>query len=84
MEPTDEEVGRVNDVPRGARPWSLLQAAAFLGISERTLKRWIEQGMPVTSRDPFPVKPPHYIIGGRYKFDPGELRAWREDRKGAA
>jgi Helix-turn-helix domain len=82
MEPVDNE--RVEDVPRSARPWSLMQAAAFCGVSERTLKRWIEQGYPATSKHPFPKPPPHFIIGGRYKFDPGELRAWREAQRGAA
>ena len=83
MEPADE-TGRVDDVPRSARPWSLMQAAAFLGVSERTLKRWIEQGYPPNSKDPFPKAPPHFVIGGRYKCDPAEVKAWREERRGAA
>jgi len=53
-------------------------------VSERTLKRWLEQGMPPHRKDPFPKAPPYYVLGGRYRFDPTELKAWRESKKGAA
>jgi len=73
-----DETGRVEDVPRPARLWNMTQASAFLGVSKRTLTRWIQDGPPVTDANPFPEPVPCFRPGNEYKFDPHELRAWRD------
>lgn len=46
--------------------WTVKEAAAFLGISSKTLYRWAAAGQV-----------PHMKLGGALRFSRAALQAWR-------
>jgi len=69
------------DAP-GANAWALGRAALFLGVSPRTLERWVARRVV-----PCIVYPPARVENGKQgtkpiiAFDPDELAAWRDQQK---
>lgn len=55
---------------------NIKQAAEILGISDKTLRRWLQSGKPE-------VLVPHWRSGprGPYKFDRDDVLNWKESRK---
>jgi predicted DNA-binding transcriptional regulator AlpA len=49
------------------------EVAAMLGIMPSTLYEWFYTGQDV---------PPFYFINRRRRFDPAEVEAWKEARRG--
>lgn len=66
----------------GADAWDIGRAAAFLGVSGRTVERWVARRVV-----PCIVYPPARVEEGKkgkkpiIVFDPAELAAWRDQQK---
>lgn len=62
--------------------WDLKRAAAFLGLSPRTLERYVARRMvPVIVYPPARVEPGKKGSKPMLAFDPTELAAWRDRHK---
>lgn len=66
----------------GADAWDLARGASFLGVSTRTLERWVARRVV-----PCIVYPAARVEEGKkgtkpiIAFDPDELAAWRDQQK---
>ena len=80
LETASAENGAEAHVPPDA--WSLRRTALFLGVSPRTLERWVARRMI-----PCIVYPAARVEEGTkgtkpiIAFDPDELAAWRDQQK---
>jgi excisionase family DNA binding protein len=57
-------------MPEVVEFWSTEEVAAWLGVSEATVRYWLWQG----------IGPRSYKIGRRRKFKPADVKAWAEAR----
>jgi excisionase family DNA binding protein len=48
------------------RSWDIAAVAAFLGVSDSTIRRMVRGGVL-----------PYFRVGAQVRFDPARLRAWR-------
>ena len=66
-----DPMGQLPPSALGDRLWTVTELAEFLGVRPKTVYGWVEQGSV-----------PHYKIGGRVRFDWGELERWLKARRG--
>jgi len=81
---TCREAGAENGAEVHVPPdaWSLQRAALFLGVSPRTLERYVARRMvPCIVYPPARVAPGMRGSKAMIVFDPAELAAWRDSRK---
>lgn len=46
--------------------WDIAEAAGYLRKTSKTLRNWMAHS----------YGPPVYVVGGSYRYDPAEVRAW--------
>ena len=77
---------RTDDFPRVVADldeplWSIKQAAAYLGVAERTVRRWAKTGALSCLRFGAPDSSSHHprmIV----RFEPGVVRRWASGKGG--
>lgn len=78
--PTKAE--RVTDLPAGLVPLlSQKQLETYYGVSDWTVLRWIEAGMPVEPMRPASPTGPSGAERKKRMFDLDRVKAWHADRE---
>lgn len=60
------------------------QLAAWLGVSDHAVRKWVTRGPEARAADGTRLTPPILRINGQVRFRPADVRSWLASKEAAA